>query len=94
MEPIFVSGVISSPPTHSPVRLEHLKTDLRGVLIRRESGNHLLVRMNVVPKISQPVTELFHIGFQQADFTRNIYELSEAPVMESLHATMSSFRGS
>ena len=54
--------------------LEYLEANIRGVLIRRESGGHLLVWMNVISKIPQPVTKFLHVRFKQADFTGNIYK--------------------
>ena len=53
-------------------RFEDLEADPGGVFVRRETRGHLLIRVDVVPEITQPVTELFYIGLQDLDFARDI----------------------
>ena len=42
------------------------------MLVRRKAGDHLLIGMNVVPEVSQPVAKFLHIKLQHADFAGNV----------------------
>ena len=59
------------------------------MLIGCETGHHLLIRMDVVSEISQAVTKLFYVWFEQSNFAGRIYELGEAPLVKSLHLSVS-----
>ena len=59
------------------------------MLIGGETGHHLLIRMDVVSEISQAVTELLYVRFEQSNFAGRIYELGKAPLVKSLYVSVS-----
>ena len=69
-------------------RLKYLEANFRCMFIRGEAGGYLLVGMNVIPKITQSMAELFHIRLKQIDFAANIYELSKTPFVKALRFTV------
>ena len=61
------------------------------MLIRRETGYHLLVWMNVIPEIPQAMAKFLNVRLQDVDLTSNIDELGETPFVKTLYASVIGF---
>ncbi len=73
-------------------RFEYMETQLCSVPIWRETGDHLLVWMNIVSKIPQPMTKFLHVWFKQTNLTGNVYKLRKAPFVKALDTAIPCFR--
>src|SRR5690242_14905739 len=62
------------------------------MFVRRETGHHLLVWMNVIAEIPQSMTEFLHVRFQQVYLAGNVYELRESPFVKLLYASVFGLR--
>ena len=55
------------------------------MLVRRETGHHLLVGVNVVAKIPQAVAEFLHVWLEQVNLAGDINKLGKAPIWKMLY---------
>ena len=59
---------------------KNLHADLRRMFVRVESGTHLLVRMDVIAKVTQCVAKLPDIQLQIAKLARCVDQLCQRPI--------------
>ena len=66
-------------------RLKNLKTDFGSMLSGLKARAHLLKRMYIVPEVPQGVAKLLRIVLNQAQFSCNINETTETPIVKLFH---------
>jgi hypothetical protein len=62
-----------------------LPADFGGMSIWIEARGHLLIRMDVVPKIPQSMTEFLHIFSDQIQVSGNIDKIVQSPVLKRFY---------
>ncbi len=65
--------------------LKNLKTNLGGMLSGIEARAHLLKWVYIVPEVPQGVAKLLSIVLNQAQFSCNINETTETPIVKLFH---------